>query len=527
MINMKLTKLKYFLLLATGLVFQNLSAQDIVQDTVPANDSGRFVQIIKADVFRRIKQDSIGDLNVLVGKVVMKQNKTLIYCDSAIQNVKINQVEAFGNIHINDADSVHTYSQYLKYQGDTKIAELKKKVKMTDGKGVLTTEALEYDINANIGTYKTGGKVVNGESVLTSKEGFYYADTKEVYFQKNVRMVDPEYTMSTDTLLYNLNSEVASFVAATTINDGRSTIKTRSGYYDLKQGKASFSKRPVISDSTQTVVADNLEYDKNTSAGIARGNVFYKDSAQGMSMLAGAADFNNEKKTILCFKRPLMLFKQNDDSLYVAADTLYSAYVHYDSTGKPIPGDTLRYFRAHFNVKMFSDSLQGKCDSLCYSGVDSVFRFYKDPVMWAQGSQISGDTLYLFTKWRKADKVLVNENAFSVNKTSEGLYNQLRGNNMNGQFINGEIDFLRTKGNSESLYYLQDEDSAYIGMTYSMADAITMKFINRELKRVTWINGVTGTTYPINQVPADRKELKGFQWLEAIRPKSIADLVIN
>jgi lipopolysaccharide export system protein LptA len=514
------------ILFLSSVVCAPLMAQQSSADTIPPADSGRFVQIIKADIFRRIKQDSAGDLNVLVGKVVMKQNKTLIYCDSAIQNVKINQVEAFGNIHINDADSVHTYSQYLKYKGDIKIAELKKKVKMTDGKGVLTTEALEYDVNANIGTYRTGGKVVNGESVLTSKEGYYYADTREVYFQKDVKMVDPEYTMSTDTLLYNVNSEVASFVAATTINDGRSTIKTRSGYYDLKQGKASFSKRPVIRDSTQTVVADNLEYDKNTGAGVARGNVFYRDSAQGMSMLAGAADFNNQKKTILCFKRPLMLFKQNDDSLYIAADTLYSAYVHYDTSGQPIPGDTLRYFRAHFNVKMYSDSLQGKCDSLYYSGVDSVFRFYKDPVMWAQGSQITGDTLYLFTKSRKADKVLVNENAFSVNKTAEGMYNQLRGNNMNGQFIDGEIDFMRTKGNSESLYYLQDQDSAYIGITYSMADAITMKFINRELKRVTWINGVTGTTYPINQAPADKKELKGFKWLEALRPKSVGDLLV-
>jgi lipopolysaccharide export system protein LptA len=516
--------LSLILLLLTGWAWEPIMAQDVSSDSLPPSDSGRFVQIIKADIFRRIKQDSAGDLNVLVGKVVMKQNKTLIYCDSAIQNVKINQVEAFGNIHINDADSVHTYSQYLKYKGDIKIAELKKKVKMTDGKGVLTTEALEYDVNANIGTYRTGGKVVNGESVLTSKEGYYYADTREVYFQKNVKMVDPEYTMSTDTLLYNVNSEVASFVAATTINDGRSTIRTRSGYYDLKQGKASFSKRPVIRDSTQTVVADNLEYDKNTGAGIARGNVFYRDSAQGMSMLAGAADFNNQRKTILCFKRPLMLLKQNDDSLYVAADTLYSAYVHYDSIGQPIPGDTLRYFKAYFNVKMYSDSLQGKCDSLYYSGVDSVFRFFKDPVMWAQGSQISGDTLYLFTKLRKADKVLINENAFSANRTAEGMYNQLRGNNMNGQFVNGEIDFLRTKGNSESLYYLQDQDSAYIGLTYSMADAITMKFVNRELKRVTWINGVTGTTYPINQVPADKKELKGFKWLEALRPKSVGDL---
>jgi lipopolysaccharide export system protein LptA len=503
-----------------------LIAQDQNLNAISGTDSANFVQIIKADVFRRVKQDTAGDLNILVGNVLLKQNKTLIYCDSAIQNVKINQVEAFGNIHINDADSVHTYSQYLKYKGDIKIAELNKKVRMTDGKGVLTTEALEYDVNANIGTYRTGGKVVNGESVLTSKEGYYYADTREVYFQKDVKMFDPEYTMSTDTLLYNLNSEVASFLAATTINDGRSIIRTKAGYYDLKRGKASFSKRPVIKDNTQTVVADNIEYNKYTGEGDARGNVFYKDSAQGMSMLAGAADFNNQKKTILCYKRPLMLFKQNDDSLYVAADTLYSAYVHYDSTGQPIPGDTLRYFNAYFNVKMYSDSIQGKCDSLYYSGLDSVFRFFKDPAMWAQGSQITGDTLYLFTKSRKADKVLVNENAFSVNKTAEGMYNQLRGNNMNGQFINGEIDFMRTKGNSESLYYLQDQDSAYIGITYSMADAITMKFVNRELKRVTWINGVTGTTYPIKQVPADKKELKGFKWLEALRPKSVGDLLV-
>jgi len=108
--------LSLILLLLTGWAWEPIMAQDVSSDSLPPSDSGRFVQIIKADIFRRIKQDSAGDLNVLVGKVVMKQNKTLIYCDSAIQNVKINQVEAFGNIHINDADSVHTYSQYLKYK---------------------------------------------------------------------------------------------------------------------------------------------------------------------------------------------------------------------------------------------------------------------------------------------------------------------------------------------------------------------------------------------------------------------------
>lgn len=110
-----------------GLLHQT-HAQEATTDSIsPPIDSSRFIQIIKADVFRRVKQDSTGDLNLLIGNVVMKQDNTLFYCDSAAQNVKLNQLEAFGNIHINDADSVHTYSQYLKYKGDTRIAELKKR----------------------------------------------------------------------------------------------------------------------------------------------------------------------------------------------------------------------------------------------------------------------------------------------------------------------------------------------------------------------------------------------------------------
>ena len=325
-------------------------------------DSSQYIQIIQSDVFSRVKQDSSKDLNILVGHVIMKQNNTLFYCDSAIQDTKLNQFEAFGNIHINDADSVHTYSQYIKYLGDTRIATLKKKVKLTDGKGVLTTENLEYDLNAKMGTYINGGKVVNGQSVLTSKEGIYYADTKDVYFQKNVKLVDPDYTLATDTLLYNLNSEVASFVAATTINDGRSRIRTRSGFYDLKQGKANFKERPIMDDSTQVLIADKIDYDKISGIALADGNVFYRDSAQGVSMISGAAVFNNQVKDILSYKNPVMILRQDKDSLFIAADSLYSAFLPKDTAKKNDRSDTLRYFNAFHHVRMYSDSLQGKCD---------------------------------------------------------------------------------------------------------------------------------------------------------------------
>lgn len=502
-----------------------LFAQVTPVQTMPGND--RFVQIIKADIFRRVKRDTAGDLNILVGNVIMQQQSTLIYCDSAVQNVLLNQVETFGNIHINDNDSVHAYSQYMQYMGDTKVATLKKKVKLTDGKGVLTTEALEYNVGTNIGTYLNNGKVVNGESVLTSKEGIYYASTRDVYFQKKVKLVDPEYTMTTDTLKYNLNSEIANFLAPTVIKDERSTIKTRRGLYDLKKGKAVFTERPEIRDSTQLVYADSIAYDKITGAGRATGNVEYRDSAQGVAMYAGATDFNNETKTVTSYLKPLLVLKQKGDSLFVTADTLHSAFIRTDSTLVNNPADTIRFFRAFHHVRMFSDSLQNKCDSLYYSGIDSVFRFFGSPVIWTQGSQISGDTIFLATKNRKAEKILVNENAFTINRTSEGMYNQMKGNMLTGQFIEGAIDFLRVKGNGENLYYLQDEDSAYVGVNYTMADAIVMRFANKELKRVTWFNSVTGTTYPISKLPEDKKELRNFKWLESIRPKSVIDIWEN
>jgi hypothetical protein len=313
-------------------------------------------------------------------------------------------------------------------------------------------------------------------------------------------------------------------VAATTIRDAKSRIRTRSGYYDLKKGKANFTNRPIMDDSTQFVIADKINYDKISGEGIADGNVIYTDTSEGVAMLSGAAVFNNQKKDILSYKHPVMILKQDNDSLFIAADTLYSAYHNRDTSIKADRSDTMRYVNAFHHVKIYSDSLQGKCDSLFYSTIDSVFRFFVDPIIWTKGSQVSGDTLLLTTKNKKVDQFFANENAFSINQAQAGLYNQLKGNTMSGTFIDGTLDAIKAKGNGESLYYLQDQDSAYVGMDYTQADAITFKFIQKELKRVTWINTVTGTTYPFKKIPADKRELRNFRWLEALRPKNAGEL---
>jgi hypothetical protein len=189
--------------------------------------------------------------------------------------------------------------------------------------------------------------------------------------------------------------------------------------------------------------------------------------------------------------------------------------------------DSIRLFLAYRHVRIFSDSVQGVCDSLSYSSKDSIFRFFKDPIIWATEAQVSGDTIYMFTKNKKPEQILVFENGFSISRTPESYFNQIRGNRLNGRFVDGNIDYMRAKGNAESVYYLQDDDSAYIGMNYARADAITMYFVQKELKKVAWVNGVEGTTYPFKQIPEDKKQLRNFSWQYDRRPKSRFELFEN
>lgn len=510
--------------------------------TLPPNDTTQVVQIKKADRLRYEKKDSLTELQMLAGNVFLQQDDTKFYCDSAVIDRKNNIVEAFGNVHINDADSIHTYSQYLIYYSDRKVAYLKKNVKLTDGKGVLTTNELEYNTDSKIGTYTKGGKVVSGNTVLTSEEATYYGDMNDVYFKKNVKMRDPQYDLDTDSLLYNTDSQIATFVTKTHIraDSGRRDIVTSEGYYDLKNKNAKFGSRPVIKDGSTTVIGDEVGFDDVTGESFARGNAVFRDSAQGIAILANDLQANSKKNTMLATMRPVMIIMQEKDSIYITADTLFTGRLtdkanfentYLQDTLKQTvvldAGDTTnrnRYFQAWHKVRIFSDSLQAVCDSMFYSGVDSVFRLFHEPIAWATGSQVTGDTMLLYTRNKKAERIQVFDNGMLINKTGLNYYNQLRGNTINGYFVDGAIDYMRAKGSSESIYYAQDEDSAYVGVNRATADIIDMFFSKQELSRVVFRSEVTGTMSPFRQVNHDEMRLRSFQWRDNRRPKTKFEL---
>jgi hypothetical protein len=152
---------------------------------------------------------------------------------------------------------------------------------------------------------------------------------------------------------------------------------------------------------------------------------------------------------------------------------------------------------------------------------------FRDPVVWSGNSQVTGDTIYMFTKNKKPMELYVFENGLMVNKTGDNMYNQIRGNRLFGYFKEGEIDNIRAKGNAESIYFAKDDQEKIIGVNKSTSDIIDMRFKNKELNRVVFISAVTGTMLPFRQASEEDKRLRNFKWHEERRPKSKFELFGN
>lgn len=539
-------KIFYCLLIAGFTVSPVISFSQVIPPpsnvTAPATDSLLLIEIlpgVRKLEFRKLNDST--QLQILAGNVRLKQNTSYFYCDSCVINSNTKTFEAWGNVHINDADTANIYASHLRYFINKKLAFLDGGVRLTDGKGTLTTPDLEYDMTTDIGIYKHGGKVVNKKTVLTSREGYYYAGLRDVYFKQNVELKDPGYFIKTDSLLYNTESQTARFIAYTLIKDssGR-TIETKEGYYNMQTGKAEFGGRPVIKDGKLTVTANSIATDDSTGISHAKGNVIIIDSVQNTTIIAGEVFNDSKKDRILATRKPLMIVKQDNDSIYITADTLFSArltdlYGQKDSVLKDtVKGtkvmnvknkdSTNRYFEAYRHVRIFSDSLQAVSDSMFYSFKDSTFRLYQDPVLWAKESQITGDTILLFTKNKKADRMKVFENSFLVNRLDPGIYNQIKATRMDAYFKEGNIDSVRANGFAECIYFLQDEDSAYTGINDSKSDIMDIYFNNQELQKVVFRSSVTGTIWPIKQKDPKEMRLENFRWLDERRPKTKYEL---
>lgn len=186
-----------------------------------------------------------------------------------------------------------------------------------------------------------------------------------------------------------------------------------------------------------------------------------------------------------------------------------------------------RVVKAYYNVRMYKSDLQAVADSLYYGMADSMFRFMGKPMIWAENSQISSDTIYMQIQQQKLDNALLIGNAFMVNVVLDSIqYNQLKGRKITAFFANNNIEKLFVDGNAENLVFSVDEKTKIITeMFHDRGARIKIKMDNKKIIDYITIRKVDQKVYPFKLVNQENEKLPGFIWLPQDRPKSKEDMI--
>ena len=493
----------------------NLNAQQAQKTVTPAPVAGdsmqkKEVEIIASD-FLKFQEVNGKKFTKLIGNVELKQGNVLMWCDSANIDKETNSVDAWGRVHINQ-DTVNAYSNYLKYDASQKFAKLQGNAKLTDSKMILYTDELFYDTKEKVSYYLNNGKVLKDSTVIISKKGYYYSKFSDAYFQGNVKITDPNYNLTSDTLKYNVNTKISTFYGNTIIVNKSSKIYCNNGWYDSKADVSSFGKNTVVVNPPQRLLADSLYYERFRGFGKAIGLFQWVDSSMTTEIFGHYGEYYDEQQFIMATQEPLLIYKMDKDSLLLNADTLKSKTRSAE--------DTIRNFYAYHCVRMFMKNMQGVCDSMFYSFQDSTFRMYYQPVMWNEDVQMSGDTIYLFTKNNKADKFSIKKSGFIISPAGPKYFDQIKGINIFGYFKDNELYKMDVLGNGESLYFGKDDKEKYIGNNRATSTNITMYFKDKKIDRIVFIKKPDAVFTPIKMLTPDQFMLKDFNWQIDRKPKN-------
>lgn len=459
--------------------------------------------------------------NRLLGNVIFEHEGALMYCDSAWLYSEDNRLQAFENVHINQGDTLFLWGDFLEYSGNTRLAKVTgEEVRLKDSKMELVTDRIDYDRNTSLAYYYTGGVITSEENKLTSEEGYYNSKTKLFNFKDSVVLVNPKYTIESDTLLYNSDTRFAYFHGPTTITSDSSHIYCENGVYNTVEDIAQFEKNAYLYDKNKYLTGDSLYYEKKTEFGEAFENVVVHDTVEDYVITGGYGQYTGSKDSTFVTLDPIYSVKQEEDTLHIHGDTLFSTKVPDSLFGE------YRMVKVFHKVKFYKKDIQGKCDSLVYADKDSIIRMYYDPLVWNDSSQVSGDTIYMTIRNEKLDSLKVYSNAFIIGIVDPVKYNQIKGRTMFGRFSDNKLSRVFVNGNGQTIYFPKDESKKFIGMNHAVCSNILIKLKDSQVSSITFLTKPEAKLYPISESGGEKSKLEGFQPRFDERPKSKADILI-
>jgi lipopolysaccharide export system protein LptA len=455
------------------------------------------------------------DAQMLRGNVVFRHDKTRMYCDLADYYESRSVLDAFGNIRI-VTDSATIYGDKLHYDGNTKMARIKERVRVVSKDMTMETDSLDFNQATETGYYFTGGKIHDNENVLTSVKSEMNFKTDQFTFRENVVLTNPKFVLTAPALRYASREKTVYFIAPTNILHEDSTkVHTEDGWYnttteDAQLIKNAWVKRP----KGELLKADTILYNKITEFAKALSHVSLTDSVQQMTLFGDYGTFKQEGKVGFMNKRAyLAQYSSANDTMFVHAEEFHT---REDSIYQKLRGIG--------NVRFYSLDMQGKCDSINYTTRDSIMNMYVDPVIWADSTQLTGDFMQMYQKNKKPDMIYVQNWALGISQVDSTHFDQLSGKTLRAYIKDNSIYKVEVQGNAETIYHMVEKDKSISGVNTAQSDKLTIYIKDKKMDHIVMTPTANGILYPESQLPDDKKSFPRFVWLTDIRPKDKEDI---
>ena len=502
-----------------GIVFILMMGKGFAQDFFPADTTAKPTRertLVHIEHANQLHKAAGSDAVRLLGAVHIRHDSTHFYCDSAYYYETQNSFDAYQNVHIKVNDTVDMYCLTMRYDGDLRFAEFFDEVRLKDDSTLLETEYMTYDRDLHLACYPNHGVTTRGDKRLVSDLGYYRDDLKELRFFHHVQVTSPKYQMYTDTLYYNTRIEKMWFQGPTTIINEENTLEGEHGYYLTERDLAYLDKNPVMHNKTQLMRADSLLYDRQIGFAKAMNSAYAIDTSYNVIMEGEYAEVWEKQGFSFATDSTRVTYYDKGDSLYITADTVFYHFKTELNDEEKVVG------RRH--VRFFKSDMQGQCDTMTYFMADSTIRMRHMPVLWADQSQLTGDSIDIRIVNHAIDSVLQQGNAFIISADSVEGYNQIFGQTMVSRFHDSNLHHVNVNSDAKTISWLREDDGSLIGINVSSSQTMKIMMKDGDIDRVYFYNNVDETLYPEKDLKEKDRYLEGFQWLEEARPKDRYDI---
>lgn len=502
---------------------------------------------------------------VVRGNVKFRKGGMYMYCDSAYFYPETNSIDAFGNVKMEQGDTLFVFSDLLYYNGERQMARLRtnsrRKVRLINRDVTLTTDSLNYDLMTELGYFLDGGEIDDKKNRLSSIHGQYSPRTKDAEFNDDVLLENNEdgYTLETNRLLYNTDTHIAKIVDNTLIKSENDTIYCKKGWYNTNTDEAQLHSRSTIihADSLNNVTTlegDSIIYDKAT--GISRAYMFrdrnkdaqpmvLTDTANKTILIGGFGLFNDKTKESFATDYPLLIEHSRPDTIFLRADTIRTFTYNYgkkrvepvltDSMGQPLDSlsqamaiaeaDSLNketeyhIAKAYRRARFFRNDMQGVADSMTYISRDSMMYLSCRPIIWSGERQVNGNQINIHFNDTTVDWAELPDFGMMAEAVEEEFYNQMSGKKMKAYLENQTLRHLYVDGNVQTIFLPMENDSTYNKLVNAESSYMTIDMADGKMDKLKMWPEVTGTVTPLFMIKKNQYYLPDFNWYEAIRPR--------